>query len=87
MAGLNHDDLRAIELHRALAAMGPDTGTAVRLIVLTPSGDPVGTLRLSAADVERLRLAAEDGAAMHAVTADELSAEFEAFLRDGGEVS
>lgn len=74
----------AMELHQALGAMSPDTGTAARLIVLTPSGDLVGTLRLSEADVERLRLAAEESAAAHAVDATQLLAEAEAILRGEG---
>ncbi|RCH70486.1 hypothetical protein DT019_03075 [Streptomyces sp. SDr-06] len=87
MAGLGHDALRAIELQLALGGMSPDTGTAVRLIVLTPGGDLVGTVRLTEADVERLRLAAEAGAEAHAVDAGELVAEAEALLRGGGERS
>lgn len=82
MSTLDHDDLRAIELLRALQAMGPDTGTAVRIHVLTPDGDLVGAVRLSAADVERLRLAAEDAATMHG--ASDVAAEAEAFLRSEG---
>ncbi|MFD9564384.1 hypothetical protein [Streptomyces sp. NPDC059994] len=83
MATLGHDGLRAIELLRALQAMGPDTGTVARILVLTPGGDLVGAVRLADADVERLRLAAEEGAAMHAASAEagDLAAEAEAFLR------
>lgn len=83
MTALDHDDLRAIELLRALQAMGPDTGTAVRLLVLTPGGDLVGAVRLSTADVERLRLAAEDAAETHAIDTDQLVADVEKFLQNG----
>ena len=79
--------LPAMELHAALSSMSPDTDVAARVVVLTAAGELAGMTELSAADVERLRRAAEDGAAMHAVTADELSAQFEAFLRSDGEAS
>ena len=79
--------LPAMELHAALSSMSPDTDVAARVVVLTAGGELAGVTALSAADVERLRLAAEDGAAMHAVTADELSAQFEAFLRSDGEAT
>ncbi|MFD9630089.1 hypothetical protein [Streptomyces violascens] len=80
-------DLPAMELHAALSSMSPDTDVAARVIVLAAGGEVAGVTCLSAADVERLRLAAEDGAAMHAVDADGLLAEAEAFLRgnEGGD--
>lgn len=86
MAALDADDLRAVELLRALQAMGPDTDRLLRLTVRAMDGRLVGEVMLSAADTERLRLAAEAGAEAHAVDAGQLLAEAEAILR-GGEAS
>lgn len=77
-------DLPAMELHAALSAMSPDTDVAARVIVLTAGGVLAGVSCLSGADVERLRLAAEDSAEAHTAVGG-LVAEVEAFLAQGGE--
>lgn len=79
------DGMAARSLHQALTSMSPDSDIAARVIILTPDGELAGVAVLAAADVERLRLAAEDGAELQAA-ASGLAAEAEAWLRDGGDL-
>ncbi|MBD0743554.1 hypothetical protein [Streptomyces sp. CBMA152] len=82
------DGMAARSLHKALASMSPDTDIAARVMILTPGGDFAGFALLSLDDVERLQFAAGHSKAMQAETVDgdKLIADFEAYLRNGGDL-
>ena len=79
------DGMAARGLHQALASMSPDSDIAARVIILTPDGEVAGVAVLAEADVERLRLAAEDSAEAHTADSGQFVADVEAFLAQGGE--